>query len=154
MYFDEARSEINHRYKLPPEIRPYDPSAKRGKGPLHANQLWFAQFGIRFEDSGANLALLEELLLTRNRAQHPESIAFHMLHQSRSDREKCPSPYFASDLERRMYAREDGTVEKSGPWILAVPKDKLFEAIAEVERFCEWLEDQWHPGRRRQRESD
>lgn len=42
-------------------------------GWLHGYQPAFAgALEVRFEDIGADLALLEQLVLARNRAQHPE----------------------------------------------------------------------------------
>jgi hypothetical protein len=145
LYLDEVRRELEHRFRLPAEIRAFSSEEAKQRGPFHANKSWFAQLGIRFEDSDADLKLLEEILVTRNRVQHPSWIGFHMIRQTRTDREKFPIPTFASDFDLRLYTAEDATIDKPGPWTLAIRKETLFEAIEEVESFCEWLEGRWQP---------
>lgn len=99
------------------------------------------QLGIRWEESPANLHLLEEIVLARNRAQHPEFIARDSLTYSKSDAKKLPRIFFVDDIDMKMLSLAGGL---EGSWILAptvrVTAEKLHTAIAEVEKFCDWLD--------------
>ena len=108
LYLDAAREEIGRFYRLPEGSGSFDASEAKRTGVLSANKTWFAQFEIRLEASGADLGLLEEILLTRNVAQHPDSIAFDAPRQRAADHRKFPDPFFLSEFERVMRASEGG----------------------------------------------
>lgn len=103
---------------------------------------YFSQhFGIRFEDSPCRLDVLEEIILVRNRAQHPESIILDTIHYSESDLEKLPNPFFADEDSAILSGIHEG--ERS--WLLPPPTrvttEKLEAALSEVERFINWFEN-------------
>ncbi len=109
---------------------------------LNGYKAYFARHvRIRFEDGPANLAVLEEVVLARNRIQHPESIASHNTHYSNDDLRKFPHPFFLADHERSLLAKvgEDETMWFT-PLAIHVSSERLFAALDEVERFAEWLE--------------
>lgn len=119
-------------------------------GWLHGYKAYFAQrVGVRFEDSPCDLLLLEELVLARNRVQHPESITTHSTHYSDSDLKKLPRPFFVDERELDLFAEVDEGVRN---WLLPptvhVTADKLLSAVSEVARFAKWLEGlDFHPRR-------
>ncbi|WKJ90430.1 hypothetical protein QZJ86_20865 [Methylomonas montana] len=103
------------------------------------------QFNVIFEKSPCNLKLLEELVLARNRMQHPESITIQSSFYSPDDLNKLPSPFFMDDRDRELLSEmEEG--ERS--WLLLasihVTEEKLRAAICEVSHFAEWLEQTDH----------
>jgi hypothetical protein len=112
------------------------------KGWLNGYKAYFAHHvDIRFEDGRADLEVLEEVALARNRVQHPESITSHRTHYSDSDLEKHPRPFFVDDRERSLLA-DVNEAERSWlmPPTLHVTEEKLSTAIEEVEKFVDWLE--------------
>jgi hypothetical protein len=126
---------------------PIDDSLKpvfKKEGWLRGYRAYFAHnLGIRFEDGPADLEVLEEVVLARNRVQHPdlESTIGHRTRYSVRDLEKLSHPFFVDDEDRRLLADVD---EAERSWLmpptLHVTGDKLSAAIEEVDKFAEWLE--------------
>lgn len=105
---------------------------------------------IDFGSAPCDLKLLEEVVLIRNDFEHPSEIVFQRIaHPSAA--QKSPSMFFCNELERAAW---DDLEDKESSWLLFPPsvhveKEGLFEALEEVSRFCEWLEDQltkWRHG--------
>ncbi len=125
---------------------PIDESLKpcfKKNGWFHGYKAYFAEhLTVRFEDSPCDLSLLEELVLARNRVQHPESITTHSTHYSDSDLQKLPSPFFVDKNEFDLYADVDEGIRS---WLMPptvhVTAEKLLSALSEVARFSKWLED-------------
>jgi tRNA(Ile)-lysidine synthase len=116
------------------------------KGWLNGYKAYFQrQFGIAFAESPCNLDLLEELVLVRNRVQHPESLTTQSSHYSLDNLKKFPRPFFIDGRELE-YLVEMGEGERSwlGPPTIHVTQEKLMAAISEVRRFAGWLEDTNH----------
>ena len=100
-----------------------------------------SSFGIHFDQGPTDLSLLEEIVLARNRVQHPHSIETQRAKYSASDIKKIPRVFFVDDWERYLCA---DAYNPEGSWLLLpslhITKDKLITAIAEVEKFSDWLE--------------
>jgi len=124
---------------------PVDASLKGDfkNGWFNGYKAYFARhFRIRFEDGPFRLGVLEEIVLVRNRAQHPESIPMDSTHFSESDLEKLPHPFFIDEKDAALFSEiEEG--ERS--WLMAPPirvtAEKLSAALSEVDSFAEWLEN-------------
>lgn len=71
--------------------------------------------GKSWESCPANLALIEQVLLARNRDQHPEDIWGLYVSHSARDREKYPSLFFVEDAEQHLI-HEAGD---DSPWMSA-----------------------------------
>lgn len=124
---------------------PVDPSLTENfkKGWLNGYKAYFARhFGIRFEDSPTSLVILEEMVLARNRIQHPESIIMDSSHYSDNDLEKLRHPFFIDENDASLFSENEAS-ERA--WLMAprihVNAEKLFTALSEVESFAEWLEN-------------
>lgn len=95
--------------------------------------------GIDWSDCPADLAIIEQVVLARNRDQHPESITtLRVIHTNR-DRARHPRPFFLNARDAEFLEDDNGT----DLWIspsLHVPQDKLMAAVANVDALCEWLE--------------
>lgn len=105
------------------------------------------KFEINFENSPCNLDLLEELVIARNRIQHPESISFHNSYYSGTDLKKLPSPFFINERERYhelLAEMEEGERNWLIPPTIHVTPEKLMTIISEIVRFTEWLEQTEH----------
>ncbi len=99
-----------------------------------------ARLGIRWEDCPSNLHLLEEIILARNRIQHPGSITMNSVKHSQADAKKLPRMFFVNDDEMQVFASM-GTINSE--WFMptvTVTREKLQAALHEVEVFCEWLD--------------
>lgn len=137
-----------HLYFRMLELRigvPLDDDLKRA----FRKQGWFVGYreyfkrywSVPFDKCPANLAVLEELVLARNRVQHPESIIFQRANYSEADLRKLRRPFFVDDSELPAFAEAD---EQDKIWLmppmLHVTAEKLSTAANEVERFANWLE--------------
>lgn len=96
--------------------------------------------GVNWDACPANLELIEQIVLARNRDQHPEDIWTLGVNHSDKDRERYPSPFFLDDEERSLLNQAG----KDARWMSArlhVSSEKLEEAICAVEALANWLED-------------
>lgn len=99
------------------------------------------EFNIVFENSSCNLSLLEELVLVRNRVQHPESIISQRLSYSNSDLKKVPRPFFMDNYESELLAdMSEGELSLLVLPAIEVTQEKLKDAILEIIRFSDWME--------------
>lgn len=87
----------------------------------------------------ADLELLEQGVLARNRGRHPEMLTMLQTTHSKSDLEKCLNPYFVSETDQRFIEQDNGELS----WWLSpnvyVDEAKLNSVISEVENVFEWL---------------
>lgn len=101
------------------------------------------ELGIVWSDSPANLTLLEEIVLTRNRVQHPEHIACLHVQHSEKDVKKLQRVFFMDEKELELFKEVDSEADS---WLIPptinISKDRMHHAIDEVEQFCSWLEEQ------------
>lgn len=97
---------------------------------------------ISWDDCPADLDLLEQVTLARNRSQHPDKINTMDVHHTGEDRQKHPRPFFISESERLMLDNPDMA---DNPWMdmlsVHLSRDTLFSAIKQVEMLAEWLEE-------------
>lgn len=124
---------------------PVDASLKADfkNGWFNGYKAYFARhFRIRFEDSPSKLGVLEEIVLVRNRDQHPESITMDSSHYSDSDLKKLSHPFFIDENDASLFSEAE---EGERAWLMAPPirvtAEKLFTALSEVDSFAEWLEN-------------
>jgi hypothetical protein len=116
---------------------------KHTKGWFHAYCQIFEEVGLNLEACPANLKLIEQAILARNRGQHPEILTMLQATHSQSDLEKYPRPYFVSETDQRIVETDNN---ESSWWLspnIFVDKEKLNVVIYEIEKLCEWLEREW-----------
>ncbi len=115
------------------------------QGWFNGYKAYFQRLNVSFENSPCNLGLLEELVLARNRVQHPESITEQNSYYSANDLKKLPNPFFIDDRDRELLAdMEEGARNWLMPPTIHVTHEKLKAAISEIARFAEWLEQTDH----------
>jgi hypothetical protein len=111
------------------------------KGMLNGYRRCFeAVSKVSWDTCPANLDLIEQVVLARNRDQHPEDIWGLGVNHSKEDREKYPSLFFVEGWEEQAW--NDGGEDAT--WMSArlhVSAEKLEQAIREVETLAVWLED-------------
>lgn len=98
---------------------------------------------LSWVDCPANLELIEQLILARNREQHPEEIFTMSVRYSKKDLEKHPLPFFMNESEKEYHA--DSEMEGKfllDPPTIEVTPEALCQAIAETEKLTDWLEEQ------------
>lgn len=101
---------------------------------------------VKFEDSGGDLDLLEQVVLARNRAQHPGSLTRVTPTHGPKDLAKHPSPFFVTDRERELLVDAEARgLDVGSVWMieptLHVDADKLEAVLAAVERFATWFSE-------------
>lgn len=129
-------------------------SRKHQKGWFHAYRKILEGIGFDLQECPANLALIEQAILARNRGQHPEELTMLRTSYSKSDLEKYPSPYFISEIDQRVIELDNLDNDELSWWLspkVYVDESKLSSVIVEVERLCEWIEETWYSSRLRWR---
>lgn len=115
-------------------------AASKGKGWIgRYRQCHAERLGFDWEECPADLAIIEQVVLARNRDQHPDRLTTLRVQHEKNDLARHPRPFFLNDKEAELYDYGDG----AGLWMspnLHVSREKLMEAISNVESLCEWLE--------------
>ncbi|MDB0507743.1 hypothetical protein LBW60_01495 [Ralstonia solanacearum] len=127
------------------------PKKKNGEGWLQAYQRVLGErAGILWDSCPVNRALIEQIVLARNRDQHPDNITAFYSHHSEDDMRKHPQMFFVSESETEMLRGFDGgdaAENEAFRWLItptvSVDREKLLTAIDEVEKLCNWLEEQF-----------
>jgi hypothetical protein len=116
-------------------------SAKKGNGFVTGYRACFGQvLKTDWADCPADFALIEQIVLARNSAQHPKEISDLQLTHDSKVRGKHRLPFFLSEHERRLI--ETGQFPEH-PWFnpkLVVTQETLFEALRQVELLCIYME--------------
>ncbi|BCV44365.1 hypothetical protein I6M54_07000 [Shewanella algae] len=116
---------------------------KHKKGWFYAYRKILEEVGLDVTACPANLELIEQAVLARNRGQHPEMLTMLQTTHSKSDLEKYPNPYFMSETDQRVIELDNGELS----WWLSpnvfVDESRLSTVISEVEKLCEWLEEEY-----------
>jgi hypothetical protein len=109
---------------------------------LEGYKAYFEKYAnVPFNKCSVSLTLLEELVLVRNRVQHPESIAIEWSNYTESDLKKISHPFFIDEEESKVSeGSEEGLTEWLTPPTIRVTEAKFEDAIRAVEEFASWLE--------------
>ncbi len=111
------------------------------KGFLGGYRACFGQvLKLSWDDCSANLDLIEQVVLARNRDQHPDSISTMRVTHAYKDRKERGRLFFVSEVEHNMY---DDPAMADISWMnpsVHVSRKLLFEALEQVETLAEWLE--------------
>ncbi|MCF7516662.1 hypothetical protein [Pseudoalteromonas sp. L21] len=130
------------RYRLERQGKPAY-KRKHKKGWFYAYRKILEEVGFDLTACTANLELIEQAVLARNRGQHPETLTMLQTTHLKSDLEKYPNPYFVSETDQRVIELDNGELS----WWLSpnvfVDEAKLSTVISEVEKLCEWLEEEY-----------
>ena len=94
-----------------------------------------------WEDCPADLELVEQITLARNRDQHPDEIINMRVSHGRADLKKYPRPFFMTEFDwARLDERELDHGFLMNPSV-DVSSEKLYRAITETEQLASWLEE-------------
>jgi hypothetical protein len=99
------------------------------------------RFAIDFESCPETLGLLEEVILARNRFEHPLSITSLRTQYADTDLKKLSHPFFVDKREAALFANaEAGEMAWIIPPTLHVTEQQLLSAIAVAVSFAKWFE--------------
>jgi hypothetical protein len=119
------------------------PKACFKKGWINCCRVLFKKkLGIDWTTAPSSISVLEEIVLARNRAQHPDTITTPEIRQSDHDASKYPRSFFADESDIKLLEDTPAASFFLLPWHIKVTREKLLSAIDEVDRFCTWLEDE------------
>lgn len=137
LFFDEMRHDLArfHGGRVPE----FDRACAKNHGVLVANSKWFAEMGILFEQSGADLAIVEEVILTRHAVQHPDSIGSMTPHLRGQQVRRRPFPWFVHPFEERGVAPEEVEDLERFSWMLSISREKFLHAVDHVDTLCEFV---------------
>lgn len=113
-------------------------------GWFNGYKAYFAvRFGVDFAKAPSDLAILEEIILARNRIQHSKDIVTPRTSYLPADLKKLPHAFFVNETERGLFSDVE-EAEKSWlfPPSVHITEEKLMTAIVEIEKFSGWLEDE------------
>lgn len=124
-------------------MRPDPESGAFKKGWINGYRDFFREtLAIDWHEGPANFELLEQIVLARNRVQHPEQLRSIRVRQSKQDQKRFRGGFFADEFELLAWGEKSLTSDFAPPVRLNVTEDKLYAAIDEVEAFCSWLDNQ------------
>jgi len=107
----------------------------------------FKQLELPLSKCDADLEIIEQIILSRNRIQHPEKIWDLTIQHSKKDLKKFPNPFFIQKDELvNKKIEDDGNLTWWFPPSIKTSKGKIFKAIDQVEALCSWLENQYWMG--------
>lgn len=91
-------------------------------------------------DCPADLGIIEQVVLARNRGQHSESLAtLNVTHDPRTLR-KYPRPFFASEDECDTWTRSGGDPNSFLKPSIKISSETLIAAIDNVEKLADWID--------------
>ena len=97
-----------------------------------------------WSDCPANMAVIEQIVLARNRGQHGGDITtFEVTHDAHILK-KHPVPFFASSEDLQEWPPGAGSLASLIKPKIAVSRTQLFEAIEEVEKLVDYVEGRSH----------
>jgi hypothetical protein len=107
----------------------------------------FALVEFPLSECTADLDIIEQVTLARNRVQHPDDLTDFRVTHSETDLRRFPRPFFASEVEMNMAVRDE---DDSTTWWLRPSikseRDKILSAIDQAETLCFWLEEEFWKG--------
>jgi hypothetical protein len=93
-----------------------------------------------WSDCPAELDVIEQIVLARNRAQHGDNLSsFDVTHDAAMLRNH-PNLFFASEEESKRWAESGDSMSTFMMPALHVTRSKLFSALEEVEKLADYIE--------------
>jgi hypothetical protein len=93
-----------------------------------------------WSDCPADRAVIEQIVLARNRGQHSEDFTSLQVTHDDTMLQKYPNPFFASEEERQAWSAAGEVQSTFLMPEIEVTREKLFDAVTEVEKLAEWIE--------------
>ncbi|MDJ1652967.1 hypothetical protein PFH44_05540 [Raoultella sp. Ech2A] len=106
----------------------------------------FKELELDMDDCPANLKIIEQLPLVRNRIQHPEHLTSIYIEHSDNDLTKLSRPYFIQESEFDSVSDQENNSWLLPP-VISPSHEKIMEAVNNVELLGSWLENQYRKAR-------
>lgn len=106
----------------------------------------FKKLDLNMDDCPANLEIIEQIPLVRNRIQHPEHLTSIYIEHSDNDLTKLSRPYFIQKSEFDSVSDQENNSWLLPP-VISPSHEKIMEAVNNVELLCSWLENQYWKSR-------
>lgn len=136
LFLDGMRGERERMCRLPP----FDNSYARSHGWFPAYKKWFSEIGIDMADSGADLEIVEQVVVTRNHAQHPDWIVPETsIRYGSKIADRFSRPFFGHEFDWERNA-ENYETERMFPRLIKIYPEKFERAVDEVDKLCEYVE--------------
>jgi hypothetical protein len=116
------------------------------KGWFNGYREIFSEVGLDISVCPARLNIIEQIPLVRNRVQHPEQLTTINVSHAQSDLDKHPNPYFVQNSEMALASDQENQSWLFPPTI-SPTKEKILDAITNVEALCSWLETEYWSAR-------
>lgn len=114
------------------------------KGWFNGYKQIFLKLQLPLSECTVNFDVIEQITLARNRVQHPEDLLDLQIKHSKTDLERFPKPFFASEAEMKMAIRDDDdTVTWWSRPSIKLEREKVFASVDQVEALCSWLEEKY-----------
>lgn len=91
-------------------------------------------------DCPADIAIIEQIILARNKGQHGGDLTSFNVNHDRAMLGKHAVPFFANEEERRDWPKEAGSLSSFLMPSIKVTEANLFAALEQVELLGEWVE--------------
>jgi hypothetical protein len=93
------------------------------------------------DECSVNFDIVDQVILARNRDQHPDSIATLSVAHDRRTLDRYTQVFFISETEQKIYSDpEMRAISWMSPAVY-VSRETLFSAIDQVEALADWLEE-------------
>ena len=150
LYFNELERRIG--FSLTEEER----ARSKRRGFVEVNREALGEiFVTDWSSDGIDFALIEQIVLARNRGQHGTSLVMMSVTHDEHTLRKHPQPLFASELDLQLLKESDDPANSFLMLSVEITRATLFAAASEVERLAEWIDanmDRAWAWRRRTRE--
>ncbi len=97
-------------------------------------------YATDWSDTGIDFAVIEQVMLARNRGQHGTDLTSFLLTHDDRTLASHPVPFFISAEESRSLDGTGAALGRSLNPTIAISRDALFAAIGEVEKLGDWIE--------------
>ena len=97
--------------------------------------------GISRQDCPADFTIIEQIVLARNRDQHPDQLTTMRVNHSKTDREKHGHLFFMNKQDSAMFSDSEIKDFSFLDPAVHVSRDHLLVAIGETEKLSGWLEE-------------
>jgi hypothetical protein len=93
-----------------------------------------------WSDCPADVAVIEQVVLARNRGQHGGSLTSFDVTHDETTLEKYPRPFFMGEEELRIWTESGADPSAFLAPSVEITSEALFAAIAHVDKLAEWID--------------
>lgn len=137
LFLAEWLNQISHSSRVEIEV-----NFKKNGGLRQCAEI-FEKLGMKPNPCPANIDLIEQIFLVRNRVQHPEKITSLRVEHAEKDLRKYPRPFFARESESAFLLKTNKLNNWLFPPTVEATREMVEESILHAELFCSWLDSEY-----------